>query len=47
MKKHLIDGNKVVINKETFDQRVEDQEFSINDIFALDVFVSSGEGKTK
>lgn len=25
MKKHLIDGNKVVINKETFEQKVEDQ----------------------
>lgn len=47
MKKHLIDGNKVIINKETFEQKVEDQEFNINDIFALDVFVSSGEGKPK
>jgi len=25
LKKHLIDGNKVIINKETFDQKVEDQ----------------------
>lgn len=47
LKKHLIDGNKVIINKETFDQRVEDQEFAIQDVFALDVFVSSGEGKAK
>lgn len=47
LKKHLIDGNKVIINKETFEQRVEPQEFTINDVFALDVYVSSGEGKTK
>ena len=47
LKKHLIDGNKVIINHETFEQKVEDQEFQVNDVFALDVFVSSGEGKTK
>jgi len=47
LKKHLIDGNKVIINKETFEQKVEDQEFQVNDVFALDVYVSSGEGKTK
>ena len=47
LKKHLIDGNKVIINKETFEQKVEDQEFQVNDVFALDIYVSSGEGKTK
>lgn len=47
MKKHLIDGNKVIINKETFDQRVDNAEFAVHDVFALDVFVSSGDGKTK
>jgi curved DNA binding protein len=47
LKKHLIDGNKVIINKETFDQRVDNQEFAVHDVFALDVFVSSGEGKPK
>jgi len=43
----LIDGNKVIINKETFEQRVDPQYFAVNDVFALDFFVSSGEGKTK
>ena len=47
LKKHLIDGNKVIINKETFEQRADPQEFAINDVFALDIFVSSGEGKPK
>lgn len=42
LKKHLIDGNKVILNKETFEQKVEDQEFQVNDVFALDVYVSSG-----
>ena len=47
IKKHLIDGNKVILNKETFDQKVEDQEFQVHDVIVLDVFVSSGEGKPK
>jgi len=47
LKKHLIDGNKVIINKETFEQRVDPQEFAVHDVFALDVYVSSGEGKPK
>ena len=47
MKKHLCDGNEVIINKETPEQRVEDWEFAAGDIIALDVFVSSGEGMGK
>lgn len=47
LKKHLIDGNKVIINRETFEHKVDDQEFQVNDVIALDVFVSSGDGKTK
>lgn len=43
-KKHLIDGNEVIINKETAEQRVEDWEFAPGDVIALDVYVSSGEG---
>ena len=43
----MIDGNKVIINSETFEQKVDDQEFQVNDVFALDIFVSSGDGKTK
>jgi len=47
IKKHLIDGNKVIINKETFEQKAEEFEFNVHDVFALDIFVSSGEGKPK
>jgi len=47
MKKHLIDGNDVIINKETPDQRVEEFEFAPGDVIGLDVYVSTGEGKPK
>lgn len=46
-KKHLIDGNEVIINKETPEQRVEDWEFAPGDVIGLDVYVSSGEGLGK
>jgi curved DNA binding protein len=46
-KKHLIDGNNVIINKETPEQKVEEYEFMPGDVFGLDIFVSSGEGKPK
>jgi curved DNA binding protein len=47
LKKHLIDGNDVIINKETPDQRVEEFEFAPGDVIGLDVYVSTGEGKPK
>ena len=47
MKKHLIDGNECIINKETPEQRVEDWEFAPGDIIGLDVYVTSGEGLGK
>ena len=47
LKKHLIDGNNVIINKETFEQKVEEREFQVNEVFGLDVIVSTGEGKAK
>lgn len=47
MKKHLIDGNEVIINKDTPEQRVEEFQFAPGDVFGLDIFVSTGEGKPK
>jgi len=47
LKKHVIDGNAVIINKTTFDQKVDDYEFQVNDVFGLDIIVSTGEGKPK
>lgn len=47
LKKHLIDGNDVIINKETPDQKVETYEFDAGDVFTIEVFISTGEGKPK
>lgn len=47
LKKHLIDGSDVILNKETPEKRVETFEFMPGDVIALSVYVSSGEGKTK
>lgn len=47
LKKHLIDGNNVIINRETFEQKVEEREFQVNEVYGLDVIVSTGEGKSK
>ena len=47
MKKHLIDGNDVIINKEKPDQKVEEFEFAAGDVIGLDIFVSTGEGVPK
>lgn len=47
VKKHLIDGNDVIINKETAEQRVEEFEFAPGDVIGLDVYISTGEGKPR
>jgi len=47
MKKHVIDANKVVINKATTEQQVKEATFELNDVFAVDIVMSSGEGKPK
>jgi methionine aminopeptidase len=43
-KKHLIDGNECIINKETPEQRVDDWEFAPGDVIHLDVYTSTGDG---
>lgn len=47
IKQHLIDGNDVIINKETSTQQVEEFQFAPGDVIGLDIYVSSGEGKPK
>ena len=47
VKKHLIDGNDVIINKETPEQKVEEIEFAPGDVIGLDIYISTGEGKPK
>ena len=47
IKKHVIDGNEVILNKETPTQQVEEFQFAPGDVIGLDVYVSSGEGIPK
>ncbi|GJD05870.1 ERBB-3 BINDING PROTEIN 1 [Galdieria sulphuraria] len=47
MKRHVIDGNKVVLAKPTFDQKVDIYEFQENEVYAIDIAMSTGEGKTR
>jgi hypothetical protein len=47
LKQFVIDGNKCVLNKPTPDARVEDGEFEENEVYAIDIVVSTGEGKPK
>jgi curved DNA binding protein len=47
MKKHVIDANKTIINKATADQQVPDAKIAKNDVFAIDIVMSTGEGKPK
>ncbi|CAD8147164.1 unnamed protein product [Paramecium pentaurelia] len=47
VKRHFIDGNKVIINRETQEQRVDEEEIQVNDVIVLDVYITTGDGKTK
>jgi len=47
MKRFVIDGNKIIINKQTIDQKVDEFEFEEGQVFGLDIVMSTGEGKAK
>ena len=47
IKRHCIDGNDTIINKETATQQVEEFQFAPGDVFGLDIYVSTGEGIPK
>jgi curved DNA binding protein len=47
MKKHVIDGNQSIISVETVEEKVDEFEFEMNDVYCIDVVMSTGEGKTK
>lgn len=47
MRRDIVDGFETIINKQTFDQKVEQRNFEHGDVFGLDVIVSTGEGKPK
>jgi curved DNA binding protein len=45
LKHHVIDANQVILAKDTVDQHVEPFNFAVNEVYALDIYVSTGEGK--
>lgn len=47
MKRYVIDGNKVVCNKTTPEMKAESQPFEVNEVYAIDIVMSTGEGKTR
>ncbi|CAG9465884.1 unnamed protein product [Pedinophyceae sp. YPF-701] len=46
MKQFIIDGNIVVLNRPTPDMRSEEREFEVNSVYAIDIVVSTGEGRS-
>lgn len=47
MKKHVIDGNRTIIGSETPEEKVDEFEFEMNEVYCIDVVMSTGEGKGK
>eukprot|EP00930_Biecheleria_cincta_P066175 TRINITY_DN521_c0_g3_i1.p1 TRINITY_DN521_c0_g3~~TRINITY_DN521_c0_g3_i1.p1 ORF type:complete len:386 (+),score=117.12 TRINITY_DN521_c0_g3_i1:53-1210(+) len=47
LKKFVIDGNRTIIMAESVDEKVEEFEFEMNEVYCLDVVMSTGEGKGK
>ncbi|KAM7258788.1 hypothetical protein ACFE04_014529 [Oxalis oulophora] len=47
LKQFVIDGNKVVLSVANPETRVDDAEFEENEVYAIDIVTSSGEGKPK
>eukprot|EP00274_Cyanoptyche_gloeocystis_P003037 CAMPEP_0196651536 /NCGR_PEP_ID=MMETSP1086-20130531/544_1 /TAXON_ID=77921 /ORGANISM="Cyanoptyche gloeocystis , Strain SAG4.97" /LENGTH=418 /DNA_ID=CAMNT_0041981599 /DNA_START=28 /DNA_END=1284 /DNA_ORIENTATION=+ len=47
MKRFVIDASKVIMNKTTVDQKVDEVTFEPNDVYHIDIVMTSGDGKTK
>lgn len=45
LKQFVIDGNKVVLSVSNPDTRVDDAEFEENEVYAVDIVTSTGDGK--
>lgn len=45
LKQFVIDGNKVVLSVGNADTRVDDAEFEENEVYAIDIVASTGDGK--
>lgn len=47
LKQFVIDGNKVVLSVSNADTKVDDAEFEENEVYAIDIVTSTGEGKVR
>ncbi|KAG9151175.1 hypothetical protein Leryth_002751 [Lithospermum erythrorhizon] len=47
LKQFVIDGNKVVLSVSSPEVRVDDAEFEENEVYAVDIVTSTGDGKPK
>jgi len=47
MKRFVIDANKVILLREEGDQKVPECTFEVNEVYAVDVAMSTGEGKPR
>lgn len=47
LKQFVIDGNKVILSVGSPETRVEDAEFEENEVYAVDIVTSTGDGKPK
>jgi len=47
MKRYVIDGNKVILNKPSPEAKAEEAIFQENEVYALDIAFTTGEGKPK
>jgi len=47
IKRNLIDGNNVILQRTEVDQNVEEFAFEMNQVYVIDIVMSTGEGKTR
>jgi len=47
LKKFVVDANKVILNRPTLEHKVEEFEFEVGEVYAVDIVMSTGEGKAK
>jgi len=47
LSKNVIDGKRVIINKAEVDQTVEEFNFEVNQVYSIDIVMSTGEGKSR
>ncbi|XP_058110299.1 ERBB-3 BINDING PROTEIN 1 [Magnolia sinica] len=47
LKQFVIDGNKVILSVTSPETRVDDAEFEENEVYAIDIVTSTGDGKPK